>query len=216
MENITSNVIVYRWQYLCAWSSDTSFSICSFTLVGGKLLWEKVVLLLFMKWKPAVITCQCTLSKTSWPNFCQKGPAKYRFVFCIDINTVCCRAKNNNNDKKNDSELERADLHDQEWRGWSVSKDKLLRGKLLSSLAFCRNILVILLMFLSIGRWLLPLLMTDIKTSRNEICQQLSYYGNESEEFLHSIMTTVETRAHCYDDQSIVISLWNIIIKLHL
>lgn len=118
---------------------------------------------------------------------------------------------------KNDSELERADLHDQERRGWPVIKDKLLRGKLLSSLAFCRNILVTLLMSLSIGRWLLPLLMIGIKTSRNEICQQLlSYYGNESEEFLHSIMTTVETRAHCYDDQSIVISLWNIIIKLHL
>lgn len=116
-----------------------------------------------MKWKPAVITCQCTLSKTPWLNFCQKDPAKYRFVYCVDISAVCCRPKITIIRKKNDSELERADLHDQEWSGWPVIKDKLLTGKLLSSLALCRNMSVILLMFFSIGRWVLPMLMIDMK-----------------------------------------------------
>lgn len=68
-----------------------------------------------------------------------------------------------------------------------------LKRNLLSSLAFHRNVYVTLLMCFNIGRFIqavLLMLMTEMKVSRVEICQQLSCYENEGEEFCYSIVTT--------------------------
>lgn len=50
-------------------SFNKLFSIYIFNYFGGKFQWEKIVLLLFMKWKPAVSTHECALGNEAWLDF---------------------------------------------------------------------------------------------------------------------------------------------------
>lgn len=87
---------------------------------------------------------------------------------------------------------------------WLRTISKLLQEKLLSSLAFYRNVWVILLVSFNIGS--VPLILTaEMKALRVDICQQLlshTIVDNKSEKVLCSTVTADKTWIHHYDRES--------------
>lgn len=124
----------HRWQSWNARSSGIFLSICSFTSVGGKLLWEKVQLWLHMKWKPSLDIRQCTLAMCHEWIFCLskesvqlKFPVEYNCLWWLLCWCGYCalRCEKNNTKMLTWEKL----ICGEKWGGQSLTATNISHGK---------------------------------------------------------------------------------------